>query len=85
MNESMYNFMKVGLIAVMAYPSIQKGYGPVEEVIKKIATDEYFNAIGVAWIKDSSVRIKVKKMLDAGYEPYDCSLWGAPKINYCRS
>src|SRR4030042_123463 len=62
MNESIYNYMKLGLIHFMAYPSTIKGEGPIIETIKKIAVDDYFNAIEITWIKDQEIRKQVKKM-----------------------
>jgi len=67
MNESMYKYMKVGLIHFMAYPNTMKGDGPIEETIRKIAVDDYFQAIEVTWIKDAEVRKKVKAMLDTSH------------------
>ena len=67
MIESMYSFMKVGLIHFMAYPSTMKGEGPILETIKKIAVDDYFNAIEISWINDLEVRNSVKKMLDVSH------------------
>lgn len=67
MIESMYKFMKVGLIHFMAYPSTMKGEGPILETIKKIAVDDYFNAIEISWIKDAEVRKIAKKMLDTSH------------------
>ena len=63
MNESMYKYMKVGLIHFMAFTDSIRGEGPILETIKKIALDDYFNAIEISWIKDSKVREKVRKML----------------------
>jgi sugar phosphate isomerase/epimerase len=63
MNQSMYGYMKVGLVAFMAYPGIMKGEGDVVETIKKIAADDYFTAIEVTWIKDPLAREQVKKIL----------------------
>ena len=63
MNQSMNRFINVGTIAFMSYPSIMKGEGPIEEVIKKIATDDYFNLIELTWIKDPETRKRVSKML----------------------
>jgi len=63
----MYRYMKVGLIHFMAYPSTMKGEGPVLETIRKIARDDYFNAIEITWIKDPKVRGEVKKILDASH------------------
>jgi sugar phosphate isomerase/epimerase len=67
MNESMYKYMKVGLIHFMAFPSTIKGEGPILETIKKIAVDDYFNAIEVSWIKDDETRRKAKEMLEASH------------------
>lgn len=63
MNESIFKYMKVGLIHFMAYPETMKGEGPIEETLKKILTDEYFNAVELSWIKDKAVREKARKML----------------------
>ena len=67
MTESMYKFMKVGLIHFMAYPSTIKGEGPILETIRSIAEDSYFNAIEITWIKEEEVRKQVKKMLDTSH------------------
>ncbi len=63
MIESMYKFMKVGLIHFMAYPSTIKGEGDILETIRSIAEDSYFNAIEITWIKDEVIREQVKKIL----------------------
>lgn len=67
MNESMYKYMRIGLICSMAFSSIAKGEEPVAESLKKIATDEYFNAIEITWIKDENERKAVKKMLESSH------------------
>jgi sugar phosphate isomerase/epimerase len=67
MIESMNKFMKVGLIHFMAYPATMKGDGPIAETVRKIAVDDYFNAIEITWIKDAGVRDQVKKMLDSSH------------------
>ena len=67
MNDSMYKYMKVGLIHFMAYPSTIKGEGPIVETVKKIMVDEYFNAIELSWIKDPETRKQVVKMLAASH------------------
>lgn len=67
MVESMKKFMKVGLIHFMAYPNTMKGEGPIEETVKKICTDNYFDAIEVTWIKDPTVRTKVKKLIETSH------------------
>jgi len=67
MVESIHKYAKIGLIHFMAYPSTIKGEGPIEETIRKIATDDYFDAIEITWIKNEEARIKVKKMLDSSH------------------
>jgi sugar phosphate isomerase/epimerase len=67
MQESIYKYMKVGLIHFMAYPSAMKGEGPIVETVRKIALDDYFNAIEVTWIKDPQVRAEVKKMIEVSH------------------
>lgn len=67
MNESIHNYMKVGLIHFMAYPDCMKGTGPIEETIRKIALDNFFDAIEVTWIKDTAARQRVKKILDISH------------------
>ena len=67
MQESMYKFMKVGIIHFMAYPQTMKGDGPILETLKKIAEDDFFTAVEVAWIKDPDVRGKAKDLLEASH------------------
>ena len=67
MNENMNRYMRVGLIHFMAYPQTMKGEGPILETVRKIALDDYFDVIELTWIKDSSVRQAVRKMLDTAH------------------
>ena len=63
MNESIRKYMKVGLIHFMAYPSVIKGEGPIEETFRMIALDDYFEVAEITWIKDAVARKNVKKMI----------------------
>ena len=67
MVESIHKYTKIGLIHFMAYPATIKGEGPIEETIRKIAVDDYFDAIEITWIKDTETRKRVKKMLDSSH------------------
>ena len=68
MNESMKKFFEVGLVAFMAYPSLLKGTCEnTESIIKKIATDDYFDAIEVNWIKDQQQRTDVADLLKSSH------------------
>ena len=67
MQDSIYKFMKVGLIHFMAYPETMKGEGPILETLQKIAEDDFFTAVEVSWIKDVKVREKAKKLLEVSH------------------
>lgn len=67
MNESMYKYFKLGLIHFMAFPSTMKGEGPIVDTIRRIACDDYFNAIEITWMKDPEVRKEVKKILESSH------------------
>ena len=67
MNDPIHKYMKVGLVHFMAYPETMKGEGPIIETIKKIVLDDYFDVIEITTIKDSEVRLKVKKMLESSH------------------
>ena len=67
MQDSIYKFMKVGLVHCMAYPQVMKGEGPILETLQKIAEDDFFTAVEVSWIKDAKVREKAKKLLEVSH------------------
>ena len=67
MNDSLYKYMKPGLVHFMAFPSTIKGEGPIVETIKKLALDEYFTAIEITTIKDDEERKLVRKMLETSH------------------
>lgn len=67
MKESIYQYMKPGLVHFMAYPSTMKGEGPVVETLRKIATDAYFSAIEITTIKDPSERQAAKQLLESSH------------------
>jgi len=67
MNESITNYMKVGLVHFMAFPETIKGVGPVEETVRKVLQDDYFSAIEITTVQDPAVREKVKKMLETSH------------------
>jgi len=57
MTESIHKYFKVGLVSFMAYPQIMRGDSEdIPGVLRKLAADDYFDAIEVTWIKDPAVR-----------------------------
>ncbi len=67
MNESMYKYMKVGLVHFMAFPSTMRGSGPVLETIRALAMDDYFTAIEITTIADKGERMQAKRMLETSH------------------
>jgi len=68
MKESIHKYFKVGLISFMAYPSIIRGEDPnVVEILKKIAVDDYFDAVEVTWIKDEQLRSEAAKLFEVSH------------------
>jgi len=67
MQESMYKYMKVGIIHFMAFPETMGGVGPIYQTIEKIVGDDYFNAIEITEIKDEKERERVRKLLETSH------------------
>jgi sugar phosphate isomerase/epimerase len=67
MNEPLCKYMKVGLVHFMAYPSTINGEGPVTETIRKLAIDDYFQAIEITTIRNPEERQRVKGMLQTAH------------------
>lgn len=64
MAKSIRRYMKVGIILHMAYPGLVSGEGPILESLKKIVTDDYFEAVEVTQIKEESVRRAAANMIE---------------------
>lgn len=68
MRESIHKYFQVGLIAFMAYPANMRGEDPnILEALKKVACDDYFDAIEVNWIKDEALRAQAAKLLEVSH------------------
>ena len=55
MKDSLHSNMKVGIVHFMAYPDTMGGDGPILETVRSIVEDEFFGAIEIGFIQDSSV------------------------------
>ena len=68
MKDPIQKYFKVGLIAFMAYPACLRGEDPnYLDVIKKVAHDEYFDAIEVSWCKDDAIRAESAKLIEQAH------------------
>ena len=64
MKDSIKKYFKVGLVSFMAYPAALRGTDPeILSSMKKIAADDYFDAIEVTWIKDEALRKQAAELL----------------------
>lgn len=69
MNESIYKYLKVGLIHFMAYPDTTKfnEQKNLVESVKRVLVDDYFNAIEITHIEDDAQREEIKKLLEQSH------------------
>ncbi|MEM1484463.1 sugar phosphate isomerase/epimerase [Oscillospiraceae bacterium PP1C4] len=68
MKESIHKYFQVGLIAFMAYPACMRDEkADIYGCIKKIACDDYFDAIELNPIKDAATRTAVAKLLGTAH------------------
>ncbi len=63
MKDSMHKYFQIGLIHFMAFPTTMRGEGDIYGTMKKIATDDYFDAVEMTWVKDTEVRAQVRELL----------------------
>ncbi len=59
--------VNIGIVHPMIFPETIRGEGPILETIGKIATDAFFGAIELSWIKDANVREQVARLLESAY------------------
>lgn len=65
MKESIKKYFDVGLVTWMAYPSIiNESREQVIRIIKKIITDDYFDAIELTSVYDDELLDKIKKLIN---------------------
>ena len=70
--------INIGIVHPMIYPETMLGEGPIIETVSKIASDEFFGAIEVSWMKDPEVRSKVADLLRTAF--IDIVYCGGPPI-----
>ncbi|NLI91272.1 MAG: TIM barrel protein [Peptococcaceae bacterium] len=64
MQDSMYQYMKVGVVHFKAFPECVNGTGPFEKTVSKLCEDDFFTAIEMGLIKDVQQRQEVRRLLD---------------------
>jgi len=68
MLESIHKYFRVGIVEFMAFPAGLRGEDPeILDRIKRIAYDDYFDAIELSWIKDKDMRAQAAKLLETAH------------------
>ncbi|MGQ9632293.1 MAG: sugar phosphate isomerase/epimerase family protein [bacterium] len=67
MQESLYKYIRPGIIHFMAFPSVMKGEGPILETLAKIANDDFFRVVEITWMKDKKVREEARKLIESSH------------------
>lgn len=68
MKDSIHKYFQVGLVSFMAWPANLRGEDPnVLESIRKVAVDDYFDAIELNWIKNPDVRKQAAHLLETSH------------------
>jgi sugar phosphate isomerase/epimerase len=67
LDESFRNYMKIGLVHYMIYPAAGSGVGPLEESVKKIAADDFFELIETSWVKDPEVKENIRRIIQTAH------------------
>ncbi len=63
MQDPLEAYCYVGIVHPMAFPECLGGEGPMIETLSQIATDPFFSAIEVSWIKDAKIRAQAAELL----------------------
>jgi sugar phosphate isomerase/epimerase len=60
MQQSIHDYVKLGIVHFMAYPECASGEGDLVTSISSLAHDPYFNVLEITQIKDGAVRQAVR-------------------------
>lgn len=63
MQEPLEAYCHVGIVHAMAFPECLAGEGPIVETLSQIASDTFFSAVEVSWIKDAAARSQAAALL----------------------
>lgn len=67
MQNSMYEYMKVGIVHFKIFPECVNGVGPIVETVRRICEDDFFTAIEMGTVKDPKQRNEVAKLLEISH------------------
>lgn len=64
MDKHWSQFCTLSIVHFMAFPECLTGEGPIVETVTQLATDPFFDAVELGWIKDAEVRARTKAVLN---------------------
>jgi sugar phosphate isomerase/epimerase len=64
MDKHWANYCKMSIVHFMAFPETGGGQGSIVKSMARIAEDDFFDAIEIAPIQDSTTRTEVRRMLE---------------------
>ena len=64
MDKHWRHYCTLSIVHFMAFPNTITGEGPIVETVEQIATDPFFDAIEIGWIKDPAVRAATRLVLE---------------------
>jgi sugar phosphate isomerase/epimerase len=64
MDKHWRHYCTLSIVHFMAFPNTITGEGPIVETVEIIATDPFFDAIEIGWIKNPAVRAATKVVLE---------------------
>jgi len=63
MHEPLEAYCHVGIVHPMVFSAVSGGEGPIVETLAQVASDVFFSAAEVTWMKDAKVRTEAASLL----------------------
>src|SRR5690242_5338732 len=63
MEQHWSKYCAMSIVNFMAYPETGSGRGAIVESVRRTASDDFFDVIEIAWIKDAEARREVRQIL----------------------
>ena len=67
MDRPWSQYCAMGIVHSMAFPAVDTGDGPIIETITRIAEDDFFDLVEIAWVNEAAVRRQVRTIVQAAH------------------
>ncbi len=64
MDKPWSNYCTMSIANFQAFPDTAGGQGPILESVRKIAEDDFFDGVEIAWVRDPAVRAEVRQVAE---------------------